>query len=129
MDYITVIGIGVSLILACAGAFFTYRCWKLWKHTNITSLGLWVTKDRSFLTNNFKLIIVIGALSGLHVLFELWERFVILSTPFIRNIFYLFYFLNLVSIMIVFLMLAVAWYKMLSKVNIWDKRWLRADNK
>ncbi len=126
---ITIIGIGISLLLACAGAFFTYRCWKLWKHTNITSLELWVTKDRSFLTNNFKLFIVIGALSGLHVLFELIERFVTPSIPFIWDLFYLFYYLNLVSIMVVFLMLAVAWYRLLSKVNAWDKRWLKTNNK
>ncbi len=126
---ITIIGIGISLLLACAGAFFTYRCWKLWKHTNITTLGLWVTRDRSFLTSNFNLVIVIGALSGLHVLLELGERFVDPSIPFIWNLFYLLYYLNLVSIMVVFLMLAVAWYRLLSKVNAWDKRWLKADNK
>lgn len=124
MDYITAIGIGASFVLACTGAFFAYRCWRLWRHTNITGLGLWVTKDKSFLSNNFKLIIIIGGMSSLHVLFELVELFDIQMSRSFWKVFHIVYFSNLVALMVVFLMLAITWYRLLSKVNTWDKRWL-----
>ncbi len=124
MDYITGVGVGISFILACAGAFFAYRCWKLWRHTNITGLGLWVTRDKSFLSNNFKLVIIIGGLSSLHVLFELVEQLDILMPQTFWKVFHIAYFSDLVALMFVFLMLAITWYRLLSKVNTWDKRWI-----
>jgi len=127
MDYITTIGIGVSFIFACAGAFFAYRCWRLWRRTNITSLGLWVTKDKSFLSNNFKLVIIIGGLASLHVFFELVEQVDIDASQFFWKIFHIAYFLDLVLLMVVFLMLAVTWYRLLAKVNAWDKRWITTE--
>lgn len=119
------IGISVSLVLTCIGPFYAYRCWKLWRHTSITGIGVVVTKDKSFLSNNFKLVLAVGALSSLNVLFNVAEHFDLLSAPFIVNIFYSVYYLNLAAIMSAILILALSWYKLLSKVNHWDKRWIR----
>lgn len=124
MDYITAVGVGVSFILACTGAFFAYKCWRLWRHANITGLGLWVTKDRSFLSNNFKLVIIIGGLASLHVFFELVEQFDIQMPQSFWGVFHILYFFDLIASMAVFLMLAIIWYRLLSKVSTWDKRWI-----
>ncbi len=124
MDYITAVGVGVSFILACTGAFFAYKCWRLWRHANITGLGLWVTKDRSFLSNNFKLVIIIGGLASLHVFFELVEQFDIQMPQSFWKVFHILYFFDLIASMAVFLMLAIIWYRLLSKVSTWDKRWI-----
>lgn len=124
MDYITGIGIVASFILACIGAFFAYRCWRMWRHANITGLGLWVTKDRSFLSNNFKLVIIIGGLASLHVFFELVEQLDIQMPQSFWKIFHIMYFFDLIASMAIFLMLAIIWYRLLSKVNTWDKRWV-----
>lgn len=125
MRSIFLIGISFSLIFACIGAFFAYRCWRLWRHANIAGIGVEVTKDRTFLSNNFKLVIVIGGLAGLHVVFELVQFYLSPSTPLIYNLFHFVYFLNLASIMTAFLMLAIAWYRLLLRVNKWDRRWIK----
>lgn len=125
MRFIFLIGISFSLIVACIGAFVAYKCWRLWRHANIAGIGVEVTKDRTFLSNNFKLVIVIGGLAGLHVVFELIEFYFSSSTPLIYNLFHFVYFLNLASIMTAFLMLAIAWYRLLSRVSKWDRRWIK----
>jgi len=121
MDYTSFIGIGVSLVLTGAGPFYAYRCWKLWRHINTASIGVEVTKDRSFLSNNFKLVLVVGALSGMNVLFEVARYFDLLSQRFVPNVFS---HLVLAAIMIVILILAVSWYNLLSRVRRWDSRWI-----
>ncbi len=121
MDYTSFIGISVSLILTVIGPFYAYRCWRLWRHTNTTSIGAVVTQDRVFLSNNFKLVLIVGALSGLNVLFEVAQYFDPLAKPFIPNVFY---YLNLAAIMTVILILAVSWYNLLSRVKRWDSRWI-----
>lgn len=80
-----------------------------------------VTQDRVFLSNNFKLVLIVGALSGLNVLFEVAQYFDPLAKPFIPNVFY---YLNLAAIMTVILILAVSWYNLLSRVKRWDSRWI-----
>jgi hypothetical protein len=125
MEHVSFIGISVLLVLTGIGPFYAYRCWKLWRHTNITGISVEVTKDKSFLSNNFKLVLVVGALSSMNVLFNVVEHFDLPSAPFIVNMFYSFYYLNLAAIMSAILILAIAWHKLLSRVNRWDKRWIR----
>lgn len=121
MDYTSFIGISVSLVLTGAGPFYAYRCWRLWRHTNTASIGVEVTKDRSFLSNNFKLVLIVGALSGMNVLFEVAQSLDLLSPLLIPNVFS---YLNLAAIMTVILILAVSWYNLLSRVRRWDSRWI-----
>lgn len=119
MNHIASVGIVVSFILAGIGAFFAYRCWILWGHSNISSIGTEVAKDRSFLSDNFKLILIIGGLAALHVFFELVEYFGFLpANSFILNVFLIAYFLNLIATMAILLVLAILWYKLLLKVSM-----------
>jgi hypothetical protein len=127
MDSINLIGIGIGLILAGIGAVYAYSCVMLWRHTNITGVGVEVTKDRSFLSNNFKLVIIIGALSSLHILFELVQNLNLIWTSLTLSIFNVLYYLDLSGVMLALLLLAIAWYKLLSKVNAWDTRWIKPD--
>ncbi|MDO9098151.1 MAG: hypothetical protein Q7U60_08520 [Candidatus Methanoperedens sp.] len=126
MSYISIIGISVSLLLTLIGAFFAYRCWMQWRHTHITGIGAEVTKDRAFLSNNFKLVLVIGALNGVRVIFEAAERLDLLSPPWLWNAFDFLYYLNTITIMSALLILSISWHKVLTKVNRWDKHWIKA---
>ncbi len=126
MSYISIIGISVSLLLTLIGAFYAYKCWMQWRHTHITGIGVEVTKDRAFLSNNFKLVLVVGALNGVRVIFEAAGRLDSLSPPWLRNTFDFLYYLNTITIMSALLILAISWHKVLTKVNHWDKRWIKA---
>lgn len=124
MNYISLIGIGISLLLTLIGAIYAYRCWMLWRHTSLSGVGVEVTK-RSFLSSNFKLILIVGGLNGLHVIFETAEALDLLSPPWLKDIFELIYYLNIVAIMSVLLILSILWYRLLFRVNRWDKRWIK----
>lgn len=126
MNYISSIGIGVSLVITFMGMVYAYNCWRLWRHTKINSIGAVVTKDRAFLSNNFKLILVVGALSGLHVVFEAMGELHLLLPQWLRNTFDFLYYLNIITIMSALLVLAISWHKVLTKVNHWDKHWIKA---
>ncbi len=123
MSNISLVGIIISLIFISIGAFYAYRCWMLWNKISSSSIGVAVTMNRSFLQTNFKLVLVTGALIGLHSLYvELAEHFGLPSTPFGWNIFYLLYYLKLAVIMLAILILASSWHKFLLKVNHWNTR-------
>lgn len=126
MNYISSIGIGVSLVITFIGMVYAYNCWRLWRHTKINGIGVEVTKSRTFLSHNFKLVLVVGALSGLHVVFVTMEELHLLSPPWLRNTFDFLYYLNTITIMSALLVLAISWHKVLTKVNRWDKRWIKA---
>lgn len=124
MIYTYFIGIGASLLLTFAGAIYAYRCWMLWRHTSLSGVGVEVTK-RSFLSSNFKLTLIVGGLNGIHVIFETAEALDLVSPPWLKDIFGLLYYLNIVAIMSVLLILSIMWYRLLLRVNRWDKRWIK----
>lgn len=124
MGYISFIGIGISLVLTCMLPFYAYKCWRLWKHVNIGGIGAMVTKDRAFLSHNFKLILAVGALNGMHVVFEAVEGLGVLSPAWLRSIFDLLYYVIIIAIMSLLLVLAISWYRLLLKVDRWDRRWI-----
>jgi hypothetical protein len=124
MDSITLIGIDISLILAGICAFFGYRCVMLLKDTNITGMGIELTKNRSFLSMNFMFIMVIAGLSGLHIMLGHAERNII-STSYIHEVINVIYYLDLSGAMLALLLLTIAWYKLLLKVNTWDTYWIK----
>lgn len=126
MYYIALVGISVSFILAGIGAFFAYKCWRLWRRSSVSSISIEVTRDRSFLSNNFKLVLIIGGLAALHVFFEMVEYFGLLpQSSFILNVFSIVYFLDLIATMGILLILAILWYRLLLKVSVWDRRWIK----
>lgn len=127
MPELPLIGTGIALILAVIGAFFAYRCVVLWKRVDITGVGIEVTKDRAFLSSNFKLVLVIGGLAGMHIFLEMVERFYSPPAPFFWKVFYFVYYTDLVLLMLVLLVLAVVWYRLLSRVNRWDRRWVKVN--
>ena len=127
MPELPLTGTGIALILAAIGAFFAYRCVVLWKRLDITGVGIEVTKDRAFLSNNFKLVLIIGGLASLHIFLEMVERFYSPPAPFFWKVFYFVYYTDLVLLMLVLLVLAVVWYRLLSRVNRWDRRWVKVN--
>lgn len=129
MTDMPLIGAVIALILAAIGAFFAYKCLVLWKRVDITGVGIEVTKDRAFLSNNFKLVLIIGGLSALHIFLELIERFYSPPTPFFWEVFYFVYYLDQVLLMLVLLVLAIVWYRLLSRVSRWDRRWVKVEKK
>jgi hypothetical protein len=123
MDTISLIGIGSALLFTGIGAFFAYKCLIYWEHTNISSICAEMSKNRSFLSNNFKLVILAGAFSGLRVLLELIEKFNLIPTiTVIQDIFHALYYLDISATMLILSILAIIWYRLLSKINAWDKR-------
>lgn len=82
-----------------------------------------MTKDRSFLQTNFKLVTVSGVLVSLHILYTALADFKLLPSLFTGNLFYLLYYLKLGLIILFLLILVTSWHKLLSKVNRWDTRW------
>jgi hypothetical protein len=123
MNTISLIGISIALLFAGIGAFFAYKCMIRWEHTNINSISAEISKNRSFLSNNFKLVLLTGALSSLHILFELIEEFNLIPTvAIVQDIFHVLYYLDISATMLILLILAIIWYRLLSKVNAWDKR-------
>ncbi len=125
MSDISIATIIVSLIFIGTGMFYAHRCWILWNSTTISGIGIVLTKDKSFLKINFILVMVIGALTGLHILYvELAEHFGLLSAPF-WSVFYMVYYLKIIGIMSAFLILANSWHKLLLKVNHWDRHWIK----
>lgn len=125
MNYPGTIGIILAVILAAVGAFFAYKCFMLWRQVSTSGIAVEVTKNRSFLSINFKLTLVIGALAGLHLFFEIWEMYGLPTAPFIWAFYNFFYYLNLTAIMLVLLIMAITWYKLLSKVDRWDRRLIK----
>lgn len=122
---VPLIAISIGFILAGIGAFFAFRCLILWRRISITGVSVEVSKDRSFLSNNLRLVLTIGGLAGLHIFFEMIEQFLTLPAS-IWKIFYFVYYLDLVLMMFVLLILAIVWYRLLSKVSRWDKHWIKA---
>lgn len=127
MTDIPFIGAVIALILAAIGAFFAYRCLVLWKRLDITGVGIEVTKDKAFLSSNFKLVLILGGLSGVHIFLEMVERFYSPPAPFFWEIFYFVYYSDQVLLMLILLVLAVVWYRLLSRVSRWDKRWVKVN--
>lgn len=127
MIELPLIGISIALILAVVGAVFAYKCLALWRHMNITGVCIEVTKDKAFLSNNFKHVLIIGGLAGLHIFMEMVEQLYSPPASFFWEIFYFVYYLGLVLLMLVIVVLAIMWYRLLSKVSRWDKRWVKAN--
>ncbi|VVB97825.1 Uncharacterised protein [uncultured archaeon] len=125
MDSIGLIGIDISLILAGICAFYAYRCVMLLTDTNIIGVGIELAKNRSFLSMNFMFIMIIGALSGLQVVLGLVEQLNLISISYTHNVIYMIYYLDLSGAMFALLLLTIAWYKLLLKVNTWDTRWIK----
>lgn len=127
MIELPLIGISIALILAVVGAVFAYKCLTLWRRMNITGVCIEVTKDKAFLFNNFKYLLMIGGLAGFHTFLEMVEQLYSPPASFFWEIFYFVYYLGLVLLMLFLLVLAVVWYRVLSRVNRWDKRWIKAN--
>ncbi|VVB94445.1 Uncharacterised protein [uncultured archaeon] len=96
----------------------------LLRDTNITGVGIELAKNRSFLSMNFIFIMIIGALSGLQAILGLVEQLNLISTTYTHNVIYMIYYLDLSGAMLALLLLTIAWYKLLLKVNTWDTRWI-----
>ncbi len=124
MDSIISIATDVSLILAGVCAFYAYRCIMLLRETNITGVGIELTKNRSFLSTNFMFIMLIGSLSSLHVLLGAVEQQNFISNSLTHDVINVIYCLDVSGSMLALLSLTVAWYKLLQKVHTWDTRWI-----
>lgn len=123
------IGTAIALILAAIGAFFAYKCLVLWRRIDIKGVGIEVTKDRTFLSNNYKLVLILGGLASLHIFLEIVERFYSPPAPFFWEIFYFVYYIDQVMLMLVLVILAVVWYRLLSRINRWNRRWIKAEKR
>ncbi len=123
MNYTNSIGLGISLALTLIGMLYTYKCWRIWRNSTIPGVCVEVAQCRSFLSNNFKLILLVWTLNGLHVVIGTLESLDLGLTAWLQNIFNIIYHLNMIIIMSAYLVLAISWYKLLSKINQWDERW------
>lgn len=115
--------ISLAMILVGVGLYFATISTLLWRKTNIAGVGIEVTKNRSFLQNNFLLVILVGAFAGTHVFIDFLKLTVVPETSYIE-ILHFTQALSLLAIMSVLSILSFKWYKLLSKINQWDKRWI-----
>lgn len=114
--------LGLAIVFVVTGAFYATRSMILWRRTNIAGVGVEVTKSRSFLHNNFVLVILVGAFAGVHVLLELTQDTITVESPVIKELFPLIYYITLLAIVVILSVLSFMWYKLLLKINKWDKR-------
>ncbi|MCX9014257.1 MAG: hypothetical protein OIN89_05620 [Candidatus Methanoperedens sp.] len=112
----------LAIVFVIIGSFYATRSMILWRRTSISGVGAAVTKSRSFLHNNFVLVILVGAFAGLHVLLELIQDTVSIESPYINGLFYVLYYITLLAIVAILSVLSFMWYKLLLKINEWDKR-------
>lgn len=122
MDTSSII-INLAMILVGIGLYFAIKSTLLWRKTNIAGIGIEVTKNKSFLQNNFLLVLLIGAFTGTHVFIDFLKLTVVVDAPYIEILHFM-QALSLLAIMLVLSMLSFKWYKLLSKINQWDKRWI-----
>ena len=127
MSNISIIGTGISMILIAAGMVFVIKNWVLWRNINLTGIGIEVAKDKSFLSDNFKLFMALSVLSGFNLVFELENNLAWFSPPPLKDLFEVLYYLNIITISSIFLILTIMWYKLLSRVVKWDRRWIKAE--
>ena len=116
--------INLAMIFVIIGSFFAAKSILLWRKTNLAGIGVEVTKSRSFLHNNFLLVLLVGAFTGIHVFLEFLQFTITIESPYFNVLFYVLYYSTLLAIVFVLSLLSFKWYKLLSKVNQWDKRWI-----
>ena len=116
--------INLAMIFVVMGLYFAIKSILLWRKTNIAGIGVEVTKNRSFLQINFLLILLVGAFAGIHVFLEFLQFTITIESPYINVLFYVLYYSTLLAIVFVLLILSFKWYKLLSKINQWDTRWV-----
>ena len=122
MDASSII-INLTMILVGIGLYFTVKSTLLWRKTNIAGIGIEVTKNKSFLQDNFLLVLFIGAFTGTHVFIDFLKLTIVMEAPYIETLHFM-QILTLLAIMFVLSILSFKWYKLLSKINQWDKRWI-----
>lgn len=112
----------LAIMFVIIGSFYATRSMILWRRTSIAGVGVEVTKSRSFLHNNFILVLLVGAFAGLHVLIELIQNTISIESPYINGLFDVLYYITLLAIVMILSVLSFMWYKLLLKINKWDKR-------
>ncbi len=116
--------ISFAMSLVVIGSFYAIKSIILWKKINIAGIGVEVTKSRSFLHTNFMLSSIIGAFVAIHVFLEFIQHTVSIESPSLNGLSFALYYFTILAIVISLFLLAFKWYKLLSKVNRWDKRWI-----
>ena len=117
--------INLAMIFVIIGSYFAIKSILLWRKTNLTGIGVEVTKSRSFLQNNFLLVLLVGAFASIHVFLEFFQHNSSIESPYINVLFYVLYYSTLLAIVFVLSILSFKWYKLLSRINKWDKRWIK----
>ena len=112
------------MIFVIIGSFFAIKSIMLWRKTNLAGIVIEVTKSRSFLQNNFLMVLLVGAFASIHVFLEFLQFTITIESTYINGLFYVLYYLTLLAIVFVLSILSFKWYNLLSKVNQWDKRWI-----
>lgn len=117
--------ISFAMAIVVIGSFYAIRSIILWEKTNIAGIGVEVTKSRSFLHTNFMLSSLVGAFVAVHVFLEFIQHTVPIESTSINRLSLAIYYFTVLAIVSFLFLLAFKWYKLLSKVNKWDKRWIK----
>ena len=102
-----------AVFMAIIGLFLTIISWFSWRYIDDDFIRAKAFLNKEFLNRNFILVFIAGAFVGLHTLLEFIEIWGYPSEliPFAKEI-RLFYFLTLTISMILLVVLAYCWYKL-----------------
>lgn len=103
----------MAVFLAIFGLLLTIMSWFSWRHFNDDFIRAKAFLNKKFLNRNFILVFITGAFVGLHTLLEFIEilGYPAELIPFAKEM-RLFYFMTLTISMILLVVLAYYWYKL-----------------
>ncbi|MCX9085291.1 MAG: hypothetical protein OIN87_10915 [Candidatus Methanoperedens sp.] len=118
MEIQTVI-ILMAIFLAAVGLYISIISWHTWRRLDDKLIGAKAFLNKKFLNRNFIFVFITGALVGLHTLLEFFEIFYYPSIliPFAKGI-RLFYFITLMLSMILLVVLAYNWCRLICNQKI-----------
>jgi len=112
---IQIIILVITILIAVIGLYFTFKAWSSWRHTNDEVIRGRAFLTKSFLNKNFLLVFITGAFVAIHTLLEFVEIFGYPSALMQHvQIFYNVYILTLAISMLLLVLLAYYWQKLLS---------------
>ncbi|MFA4957802.1 MAG: hypothetical protein WC556_12605 [Candidatus Methanoperedens sp.] len=105
----------ITILIAVIGLYFAFKAWSSWRHTDDEIIRARAFLTKSFLNKNFLLVFLTGAFMGLHTLLEFFEIFGYPSALMqYVQIFYNIYILTLTISLLLLVLLAYYWQKLLS---------------
>lgn len=105
----------ITVLIAIIGLYFAIKAWSSWRRIDDDILRARAFLTRQFLNRNFMLVFITGAFMGLHTILEFIEIFGFPSVlmQFAQEIRML-YFLTLTISMLLLVLLAYYWCKLVS---------------